>query len=167
MRGLIELSQFASPPLTDQTIGSPCQKCIRRLWKSQQAWHHERLVWQSPFVFETSDHDRHWLTFSIFLRGGRFGFFTGVLFFLPIFQTTWLHDLVSPQLFLKRAIMTAFGWHCQLFGRRQLRLLYWCSLFSPHISNYLIVRSRKSTIVLENNESGRKSAMSYCQNGLI
>ena len=28
-------------------------------------------------------------------------FFTSVLFFLPIFQTAWLHDLASPPLFLK------------------------------------------------------------------
>ena len=36
-----------------------------------------------------------------FLRGGRFDFFTGILFFLPISQSTWLHDLGNPSLFLK------------------------------------------------------------------
>ena len=49
--------------------------------------------------FEKSDHDRLWLTFSI-------------------------------------------------FGKEAA----WCSLFSPHIPNYLIARSCKSSIVLENGE---------------
>ena len=48
--------------------------------------------------------------------------------------------------------MTAFGWHFQFFGRRPLRFLHWCSLFSPHIPNYLIARSCKSCIGLENEE---------------
>ena len=48
--------------------------------------------------------------------------------------------------------MTAFGWHFQFFGRRPLRFLHWCSLFSPHIPNYLIARSCKSSTVLENGE---------------
>ena len=37
-------------------------------------------------------------------------------------------------------------------GRRPLRFFHWCSLFSPHIPNYLIARSCKSSIVLENGE---------------
>ena len=51
--------------------------------------------------------------------------------------------------------MTAFGWHfTSFFGRRPLRFLHRCSLFSPHIPNYFIARSCKPSIniVLENGE---------------
>ena len=73
-----------------------------------------------------------------FLGRGRFGFFTGVLFFLPIFQTTWLHDLASPPLFLKT----------ERESGRKSAISYWPN--SPVLTPYVLIATFKLRVYRKN-----------------